>query len=52
MKGVKIIGCNGSPRKNGNTYTIRNEMLQGATQGGARVEYIHLPLLHIEGCVG
>jgi len=49
---VNIIGFNGSPRKKGNTYTIMNEILKGAKEGGAEVKYIHLPSLHIEGCIG
>ena len=49
---MNIIGFNGSPRKKGNTFTIMNEMLKGAIEEGAEVTYIHLPSLHIEGCIG
>lgn len=49
---MKILGINGSPRKNGNTSTIMKQMLQGATDGGAETVYIHLPLYHIQNCIG
>lgn len=49
---MHIIGFNGSPRKNGNTAAIMHEMLRGAQEAGATVEYIHLRSFHIEGCIG
>ncbi len=49
---MKIIGFSASPRDNGNTSTIMKEMLKGAQFAGSVVQYIHLPSLHIMGCVG
>ncbi|WP_020611708.1 flavodoxin family protein [Sediminispirochaeta bajacaliforniensis] len=49
---MKILGINGSPRKNGNTRTIISCMLEGVQKAGGEAEYIHLPSYHIEGCIG
>jgi len=49
---MKIIGFNGSPRKNGNTKTLMTEMLRGAESAGAEITFIHLPSYHIENCIG
>lgn len=47
-----ILGCNGSPRKEGNTTSLMREMLRGSESVGATVEQVHLSSYHIEGCIG
>ncbi len=49
---IKIVGFNGSPRKNGNTSAIMKEMLKGAKSKGAEVKFVDLPLYKIENCIG
>ncbi len=51
-KEMKIVGFNGSPRMSGNTATILKEILKGAKDAGAEVEYIDLASLTISGCIG
>lgn len=46
-----VIAINGSPRKNGNTATLLNKALEGATLQGASTELIHLYDLNFKGCV-
>lgn len=48
---MKIIACNGSPRKNWNTATLLNEALEGAASQGAATELIHLYDLNYKGCI-
>lgn len=45
-----VIGINGSPRKNGNTATLLNKALEGASSQGAETEIIHLYDLNFRGC--
>lgn len=45
-----IMGIIGSPRHQGNTEILVDEVLKGAEQSGARVEKIFLNRLHIEPC--
>lgn len=48
---MKVIGINGSPRKNKNTATILNRALEGAASCGAETELIHLYDKNYKGCV-
>jgi multimeric flavodoxin WrbA len=47
---MKIIGINGSPRKNWNTATLLMKALEGAASQGADTELIHLYDLNFKGC--
>ncbi len=48
---MKIIGCNGSPRKTWNTGTLLQKALDGAASQGADTELIHLYDLSYKGCI-
>lgn len=48
---MKILGINGSPRKNWNTGTLLNKALEGAASQGAETEIIHLYDLEFKGCI-
>lgn len=47
---MKIVGFVGSPRKEGNTTTIVNEVLRGAREAGAETKIFNLNALNIKGC--
>lgn len=47
---MKVIGINGSPRKNCNTATMVKKALDGAQSKGAKIELIHLYDLDYKGC--
>lgn len=47
---MKIIGINGSPRKNFNTATLLKKALEGAQSNGAETELINLYDLNYKGC--
>jgi multimeric flavodoxin WrbA len=47
---MKIIALNGSPRKNWNTATLLQKVLDGANTQGAETELIHLYDLDYKGC--
>ena len=49
---MRVIAINGSPRKNGNTATMLNEILAGAAEKGAETRFIHLNELNMKGCQG
>ncbi|NLD98774.1 MAG: flavodoxin family protein, partial [Fibrobacter sp.] len=49
---MKIIGVNGSPRKNWNTHILLNKALEGAKSAGAQTELINLYDLDYKGCIG
>ncbi len=49
---MKVIAINGSPRKNGNTATMLQEILEGAAEKGAETRFIHLNELNMKGCQG
>ena len=49
---MKILCIVGSPRKNGNTDTILESVLDGARAYGAEVEKIYLSDLRFKGCIG
>ena len=48
---MKILGINGSPRKNWNTDKLLNKALEGAATQGAQTEIIHLYDLEFKGCI-
>ena len=48
---MKIIGVNGSPRKNKNTAIILKKALEGAQSCGAETDLIHLYDLEYKGCI-
>jgi multimeric flavodoxin WrbA len=48
---MKVIGINGSPRKNWNTHTLICKTLEGAASKDAQTELIHLYDLNFKGCV-
>ena len=47
---MKVVGFVGSPRKKGNTTTIVNEVLRGASEAGAETKIFNLNELGIRGC--
>ncbi|MCU0600474.1 MAG: flavodoxin family protein [Desulfobacterales bacterium] len=49
---MKVIGINASPRKNANTQTLVESVLNGAAQNGARTRLVNLRDLNINGCLG
>lgn len=49
---MKILGVNGSPRRNGNSEILLNEVLQEAKHSGAEIDYIHVDALNLHGCKG
>jgi len=49
---VKVIGFNGSPRKNANTATLVETVLKGAASKGAETRLVHLNELNMKGCQG
>ncbi|SJZ67753.1 flavodoxin family protein [Selenihalanaerobacter shriftii] len=48
---MKVIGINGSPRKEWNTATLLTEALEGASSQGAKTELVHLYDLDYKGCI-
>jgi len=48
---MKIMGFNGSPRKEWNTALLLNKALEGASSQGAQTELIHLYNLRYRGCI-
>ncbi len=49
---MKVIAINGSPRKNGNTATMLQEILEGASEKGAETRMVHINELTMKGCQG
>lgn len=47
---MKIIAINGSPRVNGNTVTLLNQAIKGASSGEDEIELINLYKLKFKGC--
>lgn len=47
---MKVIGINGSPRKQWNTATLVSKALEGAASLGAATELVHLYDLNFKGC--
>ncbi len=51
-KEIIILGIVGSPRRNGNTETLVDEVLKGAQEEGAKISKIILNELNISPCQG
>lgn len=49
---MRILAINGSPRKNGNSSILLNELLRGAKEGGASYNRIDSSKLNLEFCRG
>ena len=49
---MKLMGFNGSPRKNGNTQTLVEAVLKGAAARGAETRLVNLHELNMKGCLG
>ncbi len=49
---MKVLGFNGSPRKNANTQTLIEAVLEAASRKGAETRLINLNELNIKGCQG
>jgi multimeric flavodoxin WrbA len=47
---MKILAISGSPRKNGNTFAILNEVLKGAQQQGAEIELYSVSGKNLQPC--
>ena len=47
---MKVIGINGSPRRNWNTATLVRDALEGAAEMGAETELYNLYDLDFKGC--
>ena len=47
---MKVLGINGSPRKSGNSASMLEAALSGASEKGAETELIHLSDLNFSGC--
>ena len=48
---MKVLILNGSPHKNGSTYTALHEMEAVFHQEGIQTELIHIGNLPIRGCI-
>ena len=49
---MKILGLEGSPRKNGNTEKLVKAILDGATERGAETKFYKLAKMDISLCLG
>ncbi len=49
---MKVVGFVGSPRKNGNTDVLVQQVLDGAAQAGADTEKFYINDMDIRGCQG
>ncbi|WP_018084352.1 flavodoxin family protein [Desulfurispora thermophila] len=49
---MKVIGIVGSPRPEGNTATLVEQVLKGAEQAGAQTAVFHVNKMNIRGCQG
>ena len=49
---MKVIGFNGSPRKNGNTQALVETVLKAAAENGAETRLVNLNELQVRGCQG
>ena len=52
MSKMKIVILHGSPRKNGNSNILADQLMAGAQSKGAEVQNFFLQEMHIEGCAG
>lgn len=50
--GMKVAGFAGSPRKNGNTDVLLQQVLDGAAEAGASVEKFYINDMDFKGCQG
>jgi len=51
MAALKVIGINGSPRKEGNTSILVKEVLKVLSENGIKTEFIQLGGKKVNGCV-
>ena len=49
---IKVLGISGSPRRHGNTETLLDSFLEGATAAGAAVEKVVLREINYAACRG
>ncbi|MDW7733302.1 MAG: flavodoxin family protein [Methanolobus sp.] len=49
---MKVVGFVGSPRKNGNTDVLVQQVLDGAVEAGADVEKFYINEMDFRGCQG
>lgn len=49
---MKVIGIVGSPRENGNTNTLTQQVLEGAAEAGAETKTFLLNEMNYRGCQG
>jgi multimeric flavodoxin WrbA len=49
---MKVLGIEGSPRKNGNTEKLVRAVLQGAVESGHEGEFFKLAAMKISPCLG
>lgn len=49
---MKILGIDGSPRKNGNTEKLVKTILQGAEENGAETRHYKVAMMNISPCLG
>jgi len=49
-RGMKIVAFNGSPRRNGNTELLLNEVIRGIQDSGLEVQTFNLNLMKIRPC--
>ena len=49
---MKVVGFVGSPRKNGNTDVLAQQVLDGAAEAGADVEKFYINEMDFKGCQG
>lgn len=49
---MKVVGFVGSPRKNGNTDVLVQQVLEGAAEAGADIEKFYINEMDIKGCQG
>jgi multimeric flavodoxin WrbA len=49
---VKVLGFNGSPRKNANTVTLMEAVLKGAADKGAETRLVTINEIDARGCQG
>ena len=49
---MKVLGINASPRKNANTQTLVEAVLEGASEKGAQTRLVNLREMNINGCLG
>ena len=49
---MKVVGFAGSPRKNGNTDVLLQQVLDGAAGSGADVEKFYINDMNFRGCQG